>query len=77
MYCFQHKNLFKFLKNMNRPKMNEKFRRNKVVNILFTAEELQKLDQLYKLHDCRDRSDYIRKAALGKIKIDLEKLNKE
>lgn len=52
--------------NAARPKIKDEFVR-KPIQIRLTDAELQRIEELKESFNCRDRSDYIRKAALGEI----------
>lgn len=60
-----------------KPKLSEEYKRSERVQIQMTKQELELLDELVVAHGCRDRSDYIRKAAFGKIKVDRKKLKQD
>jgi hypothetical protein len=58
-----------------RPRLKEEYKRSERIIITYTQKEIETINQLWELHDCRDRVEYIRQVSLGKIKVDLKKLN--
>ena len=52
--------------NAARKKLKDEFVR-KPIQVRFTNQELEKVEELQEHFNCRDRSDYIRKASLGEI----------
>jgi len=50
-----------------RPKVAPQHKREIVVRFVVTEREFDKIEKLWKLNDCRDRSDYLRKVSLGEL----------
>ena len=50
-----------------RPKIAPKHKRETTVRFVVTEREFNEIERLWKLNDCRDRSDYLRKVALGEL----------
>jgi hypothetical protein len=60
-----------------RPLLDEKFKRTERLCAVLTKEEFEKINRLCVIYNCRDRSEYMRKTALGEIKVDPKKLEKQ